>query len=554
MSTDHPASAPQVLQEAERRRTFAVISHPDAGKSTLTEALALHAQAITSAGAVHGKGGRRGVTSDWMELERDRGISVTSAALQFGHRGHVMNLVDTPGHADFSEDTYRVLAAVDCAIMLVDAAKGLEEQTRKLFSVCRHRGVPVITFINKWDRRGREALELLDDIETVLGITPVPVVWPVGNAGNLRGLVQASDTEQMLRFTRVPGGTHKAVEERLTSEQATAEEGGLWETALEELELVLSSGPGWDPEAFRAGKISPVFFGAALTNIGVGLLLDAVVDLAPAPGPRPLAAPATGGGGGAAGSGGSAVPATRPVESDFSGLVFKIQANMDPAHRDRIAFVRVCSGVFERGMSVTRAASGRSFATKYAHTVFGAERTVVDTSYPGDVVGLINATALRVGDTLYAGKKAEFPPLPAFAPEHFAVARPKDISRSKQFRKGISQLDEEGVVQVLVSDRRGDQAPVLAAVGPMQFDVVLHRMEHEFSSPIALDHLPYNIARVTDAEGAATLHRTRLVNGEALTRRSDDVLLALFGDKWQMNSFVRGNPDVKLEALIATAD
>jgi peptide chain release factor 3 len=537
VSSDQPATATQVLNEAGRRRTFAVISHPDAGKSTLTEALALHAQAITSAGAVHGKGGRKGVTSDWMELEKERGISVTSAALQFGHRDHVMNLVDTPGHADFSEDTYRVLAAVDCAIMLVDAAKGLEEQTRKLFSVCRHRGVPVITFINKWDRRGREALELLDDIENVLGITPVPVVWPVGNAGNLRGLVQASDTETMLRFTRVPGGTHKAVEEQLTAERATEEEGEVWQTALEELELVLSSGPGWDPEAFRAGKISPVFFGAALTNIGVGLLLDAVVDLAPSPGPRPLA------------KGGE-----REVATDFTGLVFKIQANMDPAHRDRIAFVRVCSGVFERGMNVTRAASGRSFATKYAHTVFGAERTVVDTSFPGDVVGLINATALRVGDTLYAGKKAEFPPLPAFAPEHFAVARPKDISRSKQFRKGISQLDEEGVVQVLVSDRRGDQAPVLAAVGPMQFDVVLHRMEHEFSSPITLDHLPYNLARVTDAEGAAVLNRARLVTGETLTRRSDDVLLALFGDKWQMNSFVRSNPDVKLETLIATAD
>ena len=531
------ASSLKVLAEAGKRRTFAVISHPDAGKSTLTEALALHAQAITSAGAVHGKGGRKGVTSDWMELEKERGISVTSAALQFGHRDHVMNLVDTPGHADFSEDTYRVLSAVDCAIMLVDAAKGLEEQTRKLFSVCRHRGVPVITFINKWDRRGRESLELLDDIQNILDITPVPVVWPVGNAGNLRGLVEASNPEQMRRFTRVPGGTHKAEEEKLTADQAAEQEGEVWQTALEEMELVLSSGPGWDEEEFRAGRITPVFFGAALTNIGVGLLLDAVVDLAPAPGPRPLA-----------------TTGTRPVESDFSGLVFKIQANMDPAHRDRIAFVRVCSGVFERGMSVTRAASGRSFATKYAHTVFGAERTVVDTSYPGDVVGLINATALRVGDTLYAGKKAEFPPLPAFAPEHFAVARPKDISRSKQFRKGISQLDEEGVVQVLVSDRRGDQAPVLAAVGPMQFDVVLHRMEHEFSSPIALDYLPYNIARVTDAEGAAVLGRSRLVTGEALTRRSDDVLLALFGDKWQMNSFIRSNPDVKLETLIATAD
>lgn len=537
MSTESPANAAQVLSEAARRRTFAVISHPDAGKSTLTEALALHAHAITSAGAVHGKGGRRGVTSDWMELERDRGISVTSAALQFGHRDHVMNLVDTPGHADFSEDTYRVLSAVDCAIMLIDAAKGLEEQTRKLFSVCRHRGVPVITFINKWDRRGREGLELLDDIQNILEITPVPQVWPVGGAGNLRGLVQASDTGTMLRYTRVPGGTHAAEEAVLTAEQAAAEEGEVWQTALEELELALDSGPGWDEQAFREGKITPVFFGSALTNIGVRLLLDSVVDLAPSPGARTLA------------NGGE-----REVEDEFSGVVFKIQANMDPAHRDRIAFVRVCSGVFERGMNVTRAASGRTLTTKYAHTVFGAERTVADTCYPGDVVGLINATALRVGDTLFTGRKAEFPPLPAFAPEHFAVARPKDISRSKQFRKGISQLDEEGVVQVLVSDRRGDQAPVLAAVGPMQFDVVLHRMEHEFSSPITLDHLPYSLARVTDAEGAAVLNRSRLVTGEPLTRRSDNAVLALFGDKWQLNSFLRSNPDVHLETLIATAD
>ncbi|WP_371479084.1 peptide chain release factor 3 [Kitasatospora sp. NBC_00315] len=537
MSIEQSIPVARILDEAGRRRTFAVISHPDAGKSTTTEALALHARAITSAGAVHGQGARKGVTSDWMELERERGISVTSAALQFGYRGHVMNLVDTPGHADFSEDTYRVLAAVDCAIMLIDSAKGLEEQTRKLFAVCRHRGVPVITFINKWDRRGREALTLLEDIETHLGITPVPVVWPVGVAGNLRGLVEAENTEQMLRFTKVPGGTHAAIEEQLTAAQAEEQEGEDWTTALEELELVLSSGPGYDQEAFESGKITPVFFGSALSNIGVKLLLDAVVDLAPSPAARPLA------------KGGS-----REVGEEFSGLVFKIQANMDPAHRDRMAFVRVCSGVFERGMNVTRAASGRSFATKYAQTVFGAERTVVDTAYPGDVVGLINASALRVGDTLYTGRKAEFPALPAFAPEYFAVARPKDISRSKQFRKGVSQLDEEGVVQVLVSDRRGDQAPVMAAVGPMQFDVVLHRMEHEFSSPITLDRLSYQLARVTDPDGAAELAKARLTDAEVLTRRSDNALLALFGDKWHLNAFQRAKPDILLQSLIATAD
>ncbi|WP_165985212.1 peptide chain release factor 3 [Streptomyces sp. YIM 98790] len=531
MSGQGPGTA---AGEAARRRTFAVISHPDAGKSTLTEALALHARAITEAGAVHGKAGRRGVSSDWMEMERARGISVTSAVLQFDYRGRVLNLLDTPGHADFSEDTYRVLAAVDCAVMLIDAAKGLEEQTRKLFDVCRHRGIPVITFINKWDRPGREALELLDEIEREFGLRPTPVTWPVGIAGYLRGLVDVREPDAMLRYARTPGGAQQAVEERVDAERAAFEEGADWAQAAEELELLAADGAVHDQDGFLGGASTPVFFGAALPNIGVRLLLDAIVDLAPAPAPRELA------GGG-----------RRPLEEEFSGLVFKVQANMDPAHRDRIAFLRVCSGVFRRGMTVTRAASGRPFATKYAHSVFGQDRSMVDTAYPGDVVGLVNATALRVGDTLHAGPPAAFPPLPTFAPEHFAIARPKDIGRSKQFRRGIDQLDEEGVVQVLVSDARGEQAPVLAAVGPMQFDVVAHRMAGEFAAPITLETLPYRLARATDATGGEQLNRSRLVRGEALVRRRDKQVLALFPDTWQAASFERAFPDSPLEPLLA---
>ncbi|MBT2415045.1 peptide chain release factor 3 [Streptomyces sp. ISL-12] len=523
--------------EAARRRTFAVISHPDAGKSTLTEALALHAQAITEAGAVHGKSGRRGVASDWMEMEKARGISVTSAVLQFAHHGCVLNLLDTPGHADFSEDTYRVLAAVDCAVMLIDAAKGLEEQTRKLFDVCRHRGIPVITFINKWDRPGREALELLDEIEREFRLKPTPITWPIGDAGYLRGLIDVREPGRMLRYTRSPGGAHEAVEETVPADQAAQEEGADWGKALEELDLLRVDGAVHDQETFLTGRSTPVFFGAAVSNIGVRLLLDAVVDLAPAPGPRELA------GGG-----------SRPVDAAFSGLVFKVQANMDPAHRDRIAFMRVCSGIFERGMTVTRAASGKPFATKYAHSVFGQDRSMVDIAYPGDVVGLVNAAALRVGDTLYADQAAVFPPMPTFAPEHFAVVRPVDISRSKQFRRGIAQLDEEGVVQVLVSDLRGDQAPVLAAVGPMQFDVVSARMAGEFSAAVRLESLPYHLARATDTAGADALNRSRLVKGEALTRLRDKAQLALFPDRWQANSFQREFPDAHLAHLIAAHD
>jgi peptide chain release factor 3 len=527
------AAGSRVLAEAARRRAFAVISHPDAGKSTLTEALALHASAITQAGAVHGKAGRRGVTSDWMALERDRGISVTSAALRFDYHGMVLNLLDTPGHADFSEDTYRVLSAVDCAVMLLDSAKGLEPQTLKLFDVCRSRAVPVITFVNKWDRPGREPLELLDEIEQRIGLRPAPMNWPVGVAGDFRGLIERSTGEYTV-FTRTPGGAGRALEARLDAEAAAARDGEAYAAAREELALLDEVyGAGVDMSSFLAGVSSPVLFGAALPNFGVHYLLDAVTELAPAPGMRE-----------------DIKGEPRPVDAPFSGLVFKVQANMDPAHRDRVAFVRVSSGRFERGMVLTHAATGRPFATKYAQAMFGQDRETVEVAYPGDVIGLVNATALRPGDTLYAGEApVEFPPIPSFAPEHFAVVRGKDAGKQKQFRRGIEQLDTEGVVQVLASDLRGDQAPVLAAVGPLQFDVVLHRLEFEFGARAELDHLDYTLARRTDAEGARALAGQRAV--EVLTRRHDGAALALFSDKWRLGQVQREHPDILLEPLIA---
>jgi len=531
--TNHPrepAPVPSraVLDQAARRRTFAVISHPDAGKSTVTEALALHARVISEAGAVHGKAGRRSTVSDWTELERSRGISVSSAALQFTYRDVVINLLDTPGHADFSEDTYRVLSAVDAAVMLLDAAKGLESQTMKLFEVCRHRRIPVITLINKWDRPGKDALGLLDEIEERTGLRPTPLNWPVGIAGDFRGLLdRASCTYR--RFTRTAGGATVAPQEHLTARQAADLEGTVWGTAHEEHELLLLSEAVHDQEAFLAHRTTPVLFGSAVLNHGVRDLLDTLVDIAPCPSAR---ADVHGTG--------------REPDAPFSGFVFKVQTGMNAAHRDRIAYLRICSGVFERGMVVTHAATGRPFATKYAHQLFGRERCSVESAWPGDVVGLVNAAALRVGDTLYVEEPVVFPPMPMFAPEHFAVARVKDTGRYKQFRRGIEQLDHEGVVQVLRSDLRGDQAPVLAAVGPMQFEVAEHRMGHEFNSPITLERLDYTVARRTRQDWVPILNSQR--ETEVLLR-TDGTHLALFSTRWRMQSVQRELRDAVLEPL-----
>ena len=529
-SPEADRTARPAVAEAARRRTFAVISHPDAGKSTLTEALALHARVIGQAGAVHGKAGRRGTVSDWMEMERDRGISITSAALQFGYRDAVINLLDTPGHADFSEDTYRVLTAVDAAVMLVDAAKGLEAQTMKLFAVCKHRGIPIVTVINKWDRPGKDALELMDEIADRTGLQPTPLTWPVGIAGDFRGVLDRRDGT-FRRFTRTAGGATIAPEELLTADQATAREGEVWTRAVEESELLEATGAEHDQESFLGGMTTPVLFASAVSNFGVGALLDTLVDLAPSPTGRP-----------------DADGAVRELDAPFSAFVFKVQSGMDAAHRDRLAYIRICSGVFERGMVVTHGRTRRPFTTKYAQHVFGRERESVDLAYPGDVVGLVNASALGVGDSLYADRPVTFPPVTTFAPEHFAVVRSKDTAKHKQFRRGIEQLDSEGVVQVLRSDRRGDGAPVLAVVGPMQFEVATHRLEHEFNAPVHLERLSYGLAMRTDAQSVPKVSAS---GGVEVMQRANGELLALFSDKWALRMLQQRHPELTLEPLVA---
>ena len=534
LSAASTPDAGDAVAEASRRRTFAVISHPDAGKSTLTEALVLHASAISSAGAVHGRHGRRGVTSDFLDMEKARGISITSAVMQFSYRDAVINLLDTPGHADFSEDTYRVLTAVDSAIMLLDAAKGLEPQTLRLFDVCRARGVPVITFVNKWDRPGREPLELLDEIEQRIGLKPMPLTWPVGEAGDFRGVVDIAE-QRYHRYTRAAGGAATATDEVMDFGEAAVAEADVWSRATDELELLEAIGAGYDEDAYRSGRATPVLFGAALTNFGVGRLLDTVVDLAPPPSPRPDDA-----------------DDPRAIDAPFAAQVFKVQAGTNRAHRDRTAFIRIWSGRFERGGSVTHAATGKPMTTKYAHTSFGQDRHTADLAYPGDVVGLVNANGLRVGDTLFADDPVAFPLLTTFAPEHFAVIEASDSSKFKQFRRGTKQLAEEGAIQLLQSERRGEHAPVLGAVGMMQFEVVTARLEGEYGVPTRLAHLPYTIVRAVDPE-YVPLFSARS-DSEVFVNVVDGRTLAVFGTKWDMRAFLTRHPDVPLVPLVASGE
>ena len=522
-----------MLDEARQRRTFAIISHPDAGKTTLTEKFLLFSGAVQEAGAVHAREGRRSARSDWMELERQRGISISSTVLQFPYGAHLLNLLDTPGHKDFSEDTYRVLAAVDAVVMVLDAAKGIEAQTLKLFQVCRARQLPVITFLNKYDRPGREPLELLDEIEAQIGLRPTPATWPVGSGEEFEGVIDRR-TEQFTRFTRTARGASAGKEETVALTDAAgpeAERSRAWRAALEETGLLDAVGADVDLPSFLAGESTPVFVGSALTNFGVRKLLDAVIELAPSPSPRI-----------------DRHGEARPLEAPFSAFVFKVQANMDPAHRDRVAFARVCSGRFERGMSVTNARTEREQTTKYATTAFGPDRETVEEAYPGDVVGLVNATGLQLGDTLHAGDAVEYPPIPRFSPEVFATARPLDNGRFKQFRRGLAQLDEEGVVQVLRDLDGADVDNVLAAVGQLQFEVFAYRLGSEFGAPTEIRSAPYQAIRLTDK---ASVERLRTIGGIRILNRSDGALVALFENRYRLQRLESDEPELTLDPIVA---
>jgi len=513
---------------AARRRTFAIISHPDAGKTTLTEKLLLYAGAVREAGAVQGKQGRGGATSDWTELERRRGISVTSTALHFQVGDVTFNLLDTPGHKDFSEDTLRVLAAADCAIMILDVAKGVEPQTLRLFQVARARNMPLLTFINKCDRPGLEPLELIDHIESTLDIRATPVTWPVGDPGAFEGVIDRRSGD-FHRYERVAGGSRIAPSMVLSGAQAADLGGVVLHTAQEEVALLDAVGADHDHEAFLAGRSTPVFFGSAVSNFGVGLLLDALVDLAPSPGPRL-----------------DSDHEPRPLQAPFSGFVFKIQANSDPNHRDRVAFIRICSGRFERGMRVTNARTGKPFVMAHAHEVFAQERQALQEAWPGDVIGVVNALDLTIGDTLYAAQPVCFPPIPSLAPELFAHVRNRDATRSKQFRRGLSQLDEEGVVHLLTRTN-GDPAPIIGGVGQLQFEVATERMQREFGAQIGLEPTSYTVARRTDEGGARALAR----NSQAeILQRTDGTMLAVFTSEFVLARVLTAHPGVMMDEML----
>ncbi len=486
--------------DARARRTFAIISHPDAGKTTLTEKLLLFGGAVEEAGSVRARRQSRNTVSDWMEMERRRGISVSSTVLRFAHGGYQYNLVDTPGHADFSEDTYRALWAVDAALMVLDAGKGLEPQTLKLFQVCRLRGLPIVTFINKCDRPMISPLGLLDEIEREIGVHPVPMNWPIGVHGNLRGLLDIGADEVVETDATTHGATigdgRRVPAARWRPDASAAD----WDAAREEAALVAAP---IDPDDVHAERVTPVFFGSALTNVGLALLLEAFPTFSAPPAAR------------ASEDGGEV-----PLDGQFSAQVFKVQANTDPRHRDRIAFMRVNSGRFERGMPAVNGRSGRRITLSYSNELFGQERQTIDEAFPGDVIGVVNASGVLVGDTLSEDGSVRFPPIPEFLPERFAFLRSADSSRYKQFHSGMRQLEEEGVIRVL-RRQGGVGDPIIGVVGQLQLEVAEERLTDEFGCPVERTETAFDVCRMIDPADAERVPawRTLEVVDDGIGRR-----------------------------------
>ncbi|HYN90231.1 MAG TPA: peptide chain release factor 3 [Ardenticatenaceae bacterium] len=528
---------PNTLEaEVARRRTFAIISHPDAGKTTLTEKLLLYGGAVTLAGSVRARKNQRRATSDWMKMEQERGISITSTVLQFPYDGHTINLLDTPGHQDFSEDTYRTLVAVDSAVMVIDAARGIEAQTLKLFQVCRRRGIPILTFINKMDRPTRDPFELLDEIEKVLRLQPVPMNWPIGSGDDFRGVYDRR-TRRVHLFERGETGKKAValqVEDPSDPKLLEVLSERSYNQLQEDIELLDIAGAEFDHAAMERGELTPVFFGSALTNFGVELFFDSFVELAPPPGPRR--------------SDGRLV---YPTDGAASGFIFKIQSNMNPQHRDSVAFVRVCSGRFERDMVVEHARTGKPVRLSRAQRFFAQERETVEEAYPGDVIGLPNPGVFAIGDTICTGTPVEFEPLPRFAPEHFARLSNRDTNRYKQFNKGLAQLEAEGALQVLYEPDAFRREPILAAVGRLQFDVVQFRLKSEYDVETTLEVLPYSTARIVEADPATI---EKLPWGATLrTVDRDGRTMALFASEWSTNYWKERYADARLIEIGAEA-
>jgi len=479
-----------VAAEAARRRTFAIISHPDAGKTTLTEKLLLYSGSIHLAGSIRARKTARHAVSDWMKMEQERGISITSSVLQFEHLGGAMNLVDTPGHADFSEDTFRTLAAVDSALMLIDHTKGVEARTRRLFEVCRMRQLPIVTFMNKLDRLGLDPLGLIDEVSETLDLQVVPMNWPIGQGTDFRGVVDVQ-TGRVFLFSGGEHGSERVnVDERDCLADAVDVLGqSVVDETGEQVELVQMAGAEWSLEGFLAGDVSPAFWGSAMSNYGVEPVLDFLARTAPPPHPRNAL------------SGDAMVEV--PTDAPFSAFVFKIQANMNPRHRDRVAFLRVASGHFERGMDAQLGRTGENIRLAKPHTFMAGERSVTEEAWPGDIVGLYDPGKLRIGDTLSAGDRLKFSGIPRFAPEHFARVVLKDPMKRKQLDNGLRQLAHEGVIQVFVKPDVGRQDPVLGAVGLLQFEVLKERLKNEYRVNVQLMTQDFRLARWVGGDPAA---------------------------------------------------
>ncbi|MFF2094227.1 peptide chain release factor 3 [Paenibacillus sp. NPDC058174] len=517
----------EIKQEVDKRRTFAIISHPDAGKTTLTEKLLLFGGAIRLAGSVKARKASRHATSDWMEIEKQRGISVTSSVMQFDYLGHRVNILDTPGHQDFSEDTYRTLTAADSAVMLIDVAKGVEAQTIKLFQVCRKRGIPIFTFINKLDREGQSPFELMEELERVLGIRSVPMNWPIGMGRELCGVYDRMKNQVEL----FQGNDHNTIEVRKVddyNDPIIREMAGdfLHDQLVQDLELLDVAGDPFDLEKVQAGELTPVFFGSAVNNFGVQTFLENFLQLAPKPELRM-----------------STNGPIEPTNEKFSGYVFKIQANMNPAHRDRIAFLRICSGRFERGMSVRHVRAGKDIKLSQPQQFLAQDRDIVETAYPGDIIGLFDPGIFRIGDSLSQGSEIVFDELPTFSPEIFAKVTVKNALKHKQYQKGIDQLTEEGTIQVFHS-AGGFEETILGVVGHLQFEVFEYRMRGEYGVEIQLHRMQFQFARwIVDETNKIDPSKFRI--NSSLVKDKKGNYVVLFENEYAMRTAMDKNPTMK---------
>ena len=524
----------QEIQEAVQvRRNFAIISHPDAGKTTLTEKLLLYGGAIHQAGAVKARRDQRKVTSDWMEMEKQRGISITSTVLQFKYQGFQINLLDTPGHQDFSEDTYRTLAAADNAVMLIDAAKGLENQTKKLFEVCRLRKLPIFTFINKMDRPGRDPLELLDEIEQELGLKPYVVNWPIGTGDSFKGVYNRSQKVINL-FKRSAHGSQQAEVKNLeieSEELKSSIEPEIYSEFRDSLEILEELGNDFDLEKIHSGGMTPVFFGSAMTNFGVQPFLEAFLKYALKPDGR-----------------NSSIGIVDPTYPEFSGFIFKLQANMDPKHRDRVAFIRVCTGKFQKDMIVNHARTGKTIRLSRPQKLFAQDRSSVEEAFGGDVIGLNNPGMFAIGDTIYSGQKLEYEGIPCFSPEFFSYLKNLNPSKFKQFQKGIHELKEEGAIQIMHSTDGFKRDPILAAVGRLQFEVVQFRILSEYGVDTTLESIPFEVARWVK-DGWKALEKIDRVFNAITVKDSWDRPVLLFKNKWALQQVITDHPELKLDSV-----